>query len=103
LKNPEKYAKVKKNEREAAGMEEKTVGTVISVSKQWWFKVNTKPVRMNGMDGAEFPHIIKVRYTVDGVDYVKRKWYWAGWPVPREGASVTVAYCKEKPAKAKIL
>ena len=27
-----------------------TIGTVISASRQWWLKVNTKPVRMGAMD-----------------------------------------------------
>ena len=43
-------------------MDQKTVGTVVSVKKQWWLKVNTKPVRMHALDGATFPHIIKVSY-----------------------------------------
>ena len=41
-------------------MEKETTGTVISVTKQWWLKVNRKPVRTHAMDGAAFPHIIKV-------------------------------------------
>ena len=41
-------------------MDQKTAGTVVSVKKQWWLKVNTKPIRMNTLDGATFPHIIKV-------------------------------------------
>ena len=28
-------------------MDKDTVGTVISVAKQWWLKVNTKPVRIH--------------------------------------------------------
>ena len=45
-------------------MEKETTGTVISVTKQWWLKVNRKPVRTHAMDGAAFPHIIKVKYTI---------------------------------------
>ena len=52
-------------------MNVQTEGTVISAEKQWWFKVNRKPVRRHSFDGAEFPYIIKVRYTVDGKEYVK--------------------------------
>ncbi|ERT38252.1 MAG: hypothetical protein Q4F83_11425 [Eubacteriales bacterium] len=37
-------------------MNSKTTGTVVSVSKQWWLKVNRKPVRMHTLDGAEFPY-----------------------------------------------
>ena len=80
-----------------------TIGTVISVSKQWWLKVNTKPVRMGTMDGATFPYIIKIKYTVDDKDYIKRQWISAGKPVPSEGSSVKLFYDKEKPSKAKVL
>ncbi len=84
-------------------MEMQTMGTVISVSKQWWLKVNTKPVRLGGMDGARFPHIIKVRYTVEGRDYIKRKWLGAAQPVPQIGEARTVLYCSDNPGKAKVL
>ena len=36
-------------------MNVQTEGTVISAEKQWWFKVNRKPVRRHSFDGAEFP------------------------------------------------
>ena len=51
-------------------MEKETMGTVISVTKQWWLKVNRKPARVHAMDGAAFPHTIKVKYTIDGKDYI---------------------------------
>ena len=38
-------------------MEKETMGTVISVIKQWWLKVNRKPARVHAMDGAAFPHV----------------------------------------------
>ena len=69
---------------------EQTTGTVISVKKQWWLKVNTKPIRMHMLDGATFPHIIKVQYEVGGIPYIKRKWIGAGRPVPALGAALTV-------------
>jgi len=84
-------------------MEQKTTGIVISVAKQWWFKVNTKAVRTQPTDGAVFPYIIKVQYTADGNSYTKRKWIGAGRPVPAVGSSVAVMYCAEKPSKARIL
>ena len=84
-------------------MDRKTEGTVISVAKQWWLKVNTKAVRLHPLDGATFPHIIKVRYTVCGVEYTKRKWIGAGKPVPYIGSTATVVYSEEKPSKAKVL
>ena len=54
-------------------MEKETTGTVISVTKQWWLKVNRKPVRTHAMDGAAFPHIIKVKYTI-GLHLPKMDW-----------------------------
>lgn len=38
-------------------MYKEAAGTVISVKKQWWLKVNAKRVRLHAMDGAMFPHI----------------------------------------------
>ena len=84
-------------------MDKEAMGTVLSAAKQWWFKVNTKPVRMGALDGAAFPHIIKVQYVVDGTTYTKRKWIGAGQAVPAVGSEVTVLYCSGKPGKAKIL
>ena len=84
-------------------MDQETTGIVISVATQWWLKINTKPVRMHAMDGATFPHILKVQYTVDGKTYIKRKWLGAGRPVPTVGSHRTVLYCAEKPQKAKVL
>ncbi len=83
-------------------MQQKTMGTVIGVSKQWWLKVNTKPTRRHALDGAFFPHIIKVNYTVNGKTYVKRKWIPAKASVPAEGSRVEVIYTAQKPSKARI-
>ena len=84
-------------------MEKEISGNVVSVSTQWWFKVNTKSVRMGPMDGATFPHIIKVQYTVDGTAYTKRKWIGASSRPPMVGETVRVRYHEEKPSKAKVL
>ena len=84
-------------------MDKETKGKVIAVQKQWWLKINTKPVRMHALDGATFPHIIKVQYTVDGKTYIKRKWIGASYAVPAVGSSVTVLYDGNNPGKAKIL
>ena len=84
-------------------MNRETTGTVISVAKQWWLKINTKPIRMHALDGAIFPYLIKVKYTVNGKEYTKGKWIGAGNPVPRIGSSVTVLYSENKPSRAKVL
>ena len=83
-------------------MYKETNGIVVSVAKQWWLKINTKAIRFGPMDGAIFPHIVKVEYTVDGKSYTKRKWYRAGSPVPKVGSSLIVLYHSEKPNKAEI-
>ncbi len=83
-------------------MNNETVGKVISASKQWWLKINTKPVRACGTDGAIYPYIIKIAYTVEGREYTKRKWINAGKPVPAIGTPVKVLYDESKPSKAKI-
>lgn len=83
-------------------MYQETTGVVISVKKQWWLKINTKPFRMHSLDGATFPCIIKVKYTVDGKEYTKRKWLNAGIPAPQIGRAVTVIYPLNNPKKAKI-
>ena len=83
-------------------MDREIIGTVVSVKKQWWLKINTKAVRLGPLDGATFPHIIKVAYIVDGTEYTVRKWIGAGLPVPSVGSSVKLVYSEEKPAKAKI-
>lgn len=83
-------------------MENETFGTVIKVAQQGWLKFNTKPMRAHSLDGSIFPHIIKVKYTVDGVDYTCRKWLNAGDRVPDEGSRVSVRYTVEKPGKADV-
>ena len=84
-------------------MDKQTTGTVIAATKQWWMKVNRKPIRTHALNGAEFPYIIKIEYTVDGTSYRKRKWINAGEPVPKVGNNVQVMYNSDKPSKAKIL
>ena len=83
-------------------MEKETTGTVISVTKQWWLKVNRIPVRTHAMDGAAFPHIIKVKYTIGVKDYTCQKWIVAGNKIPDKGTTIKVIYCEDKPSKARI-
>ena len=83
-------------------MERETIGAVLSVSKLWWLKVNKKPLRVGPFDGATFPHVIKISYSVDGNKYTKRKWLCAGHPVPIKGGAVKVIYDESNPSKARI-
>lgn len=84
-------------------MEKETIGTVISIKKQLWFKVNTKAFRTSPMDGATFPSIIKVSYSVNGHEYTKRKWISSRSPVPFLNSDVKVIYREDKPSKARII
>ena len=83
-------------------MENKTIGTIISVKKQWWLKVNTKPVRMHALDGATFPHIVTVKYTVDGNEIVKKKWLKSFVAPPSVNEQVAVIYRTDKPTKFRL-
>lgn len=83
-------------------MEIRTKGTVVSVKKQWWLKVNTKAVRRNALDGAIFPHIIKVKYVVDGKAFTKRKWIGASVTPPQLDEKVTVVYQEDNPKKSSL-
>lgn len=65
-------------------------------------KVNRKPVRTHAMDGAAFPHIIKVKYTIGVKDYTCQKWIGAGNKIPDKGTTIKVIYCEDKPSKARI-
>jgi len=84
-------------------MEKVTTGTVISVKKQWWIKINTKPIRKHALDGAVFPYVIRVKYLVDEKEYVCKKWINPGIEIPQEGSLVKVSYDESNPSKGKVL
>ena len=71
-------------------MEKETTAKVISVSKQKWIKINTKPIRKNSSDSAIYPHIIKISYNVGGKEYIKRKFIGAGWSCQIRAATAAV-------------
>ena len=80
-------------------MQQETIGKVISAKEQWWCKINRKPVRSSAADGAVFPCIIKVEYSVNGQTYVKRKWLGTNEPVPAVGTALKVVYEEGRPGK----
>lgn len=82
-------------------MEKEARGTVVSVSRQWWLKVNRRPVRLHPLDGAEFPHVVKIRYTVGGAEYACRKWIGAGVRPPDVESAVTVFYREDRPSRGR--
>ena len=77
-------------------------GTVTAVKKQWWLKINTKAFRTNTWDGAIFPHVITVRYTLGGIEYSVRKWVKASLTPPHAGDTVRVLADERKPNKGKV-
>lgn len=83
-------------------MEKKVIGTIVSVTRLWWIKINTKPVRIHALDGATFPHIIKVSYCVNGTNYTKRKLIGPTTTCPHTGDPISVFYQEDNPAKCKI-
>ena len=83
-------------------MENKTIGTILSVKKQWWLKVNTKLVRTHALDGATFPHIVTVKYMVNETEIIKKKWLGASVTPPSVNEQVTVIYRKDDPTKFRL-
>ena len=81
---------------------EKTSGTVISVKKLRWIKINTKPVRKHALDGAVFPHTVTVKYTVNGFEYIKKKFLRARFTPPKPGDIIDIYYNAENPSKCKL-
>ncbi|MBR6613572.1 MAG: sugar ABC transporter permease [Clostridia bacterium] len=53
-------------------------GTIIKLKKIWWIKINTKAFRKSSLDGATFPYIITVKYTVNDTTYEKNKFVYLG-------------------------
>ena len=82
---------------------EKTEGGITEVKTCWWLKINTKPVRTHGMDGAVFPHIIHFTYTVNGYEYRGKRYVNWNRQCPQKGEKLTVYYEKEDPAKYAVI
>ena len=79
-----------------------TTGTVLSGKKLWWLRISTKAVHTGAQDGAIFPHILKIRYMADGMEYTKNKWVLTKKPIPQEGDTVQLIYDDLKPEKIKL-
>ena len=77
-------------------------GTIQKVTKCWWIKVNTKPVRMHALDGITFPHIMTFTYEVDGIQYKKRKYIGLRADAIGIFGNVDVYYDKDKPSRCEI-
>ena len=84
-------------------MQKTTTGTVVSVYKVWWMRLNTKAFHMGAAEGAVFPHIVKVRYMLDGREYTRRRWILSRNRVPAKGDTVQLLYDDRKPEKVRIV
>ena len=78
-------------------------GTILSATKLWWLKINKKAVRNSPLDGAAFPYIIKVKYEVNGKEYMKTKFIGTNYPVPVVGDTIQLAYEEATPNKVKVI
>lgn len=77
----------------------RTVGTVLSAEPIWWVKINTKPVRVNGLDGAKSPHVIRFAYCVEGVTYHGSAYVSYTVRCPEAGENIPVYYDRDDPSK----
>lgn len=77
----------------------KTMGIVMSVRECRFFKINTKAVRRNMVDGARFWNIITVRYAVEGKIYTRKKLIPPFDICPKENADIGIWYDKANPKK----
>lgn len=74
-------------------------GAVSAVSRCWWLKVNTRPVRRFPGDGAVYPHIITFTYPVDNLSYTGKLYIPLGYRVPQTGETISVYYDPENPKR----
>lgn len=74
-------------------------GTVTAVKKCWWLKVNTKAVRVNGLDGAKFPHIIYFTYIVEEREFLGGRYVSWAMDAPYVNDRVQVYVDRKDPAK----
>lgn len=79
-----------------------TPGKIEKVTKCWWIKVNSKPVRMNSLDGALFPHLMTFTYSVNGKKYKKTKYIDLRENLIGIFGTVDVFYDKDKPSRCAI-
>jgi len=79
-----------------------TSGKIEKVSKCWWLKVNSKPARLYGLDGALFPYLMTVTYSVNGKKYKKTKCIGLRKNLIGIFGTVNVFYDKDKPSRCAI-
>jgi hypothetical protein len=80
-----------------------TEGTVTRVQTCFWFKVNTKPVRLHVGDGAVYPHILHFTYQAEGQTYTGTRWVQWNRRCPVKDEKITVYYEKGAPEKYAVI
>lgn len=89
-------------ERRIIAQGNKTRGDVTAVKTCWWLKVNTKPARINGFDGAVFPHIVHFTYKVDGKEFKGSRYFAHYEACPHTSNEIMVYYDPRVPAKCAL-
>ena len=82
---------------------ERTDGTLRAVQTQYWLKVNTKAARTSALDGAIFPAVVTVEYSVKGQSYTVKLWQSPRAMHGLVGQPVTVCYDPAMPQRCAIL
>lgn len=77
----------------------KVKAIVVGTKKLWWIKVKRKMIRIGLNDGVTYPHIIEVKYTVNNVEYVSKKYLRSSIECPKIGEEVLIYYNETKPSK----
>ena len=83
-------------------MKKQTLGTITGVKTLWFVKVNTKPVRQHGLDGAIFPYLVTITYNACGQDYKATKIIKPTAAAPVKGEKIKVFFEEENPKKCAI-
>lgn len=74
-------------------------GTITDVSRCWWLRINTKPIRRFSGDGAVYPSIITFSYVVDNIPYVGKLYIPYRCRVPQAGETIDIYYDPGNPKK----
>ncbi|MCD7950071.1 MAG: sugar ABC transporter permease [Erysipelotrichaceae bacterium] len=81
----------------------KTTGIIIAINKLWWLRINTKALKAMDMHSSKYPHIIKIKYHVNGKEYIKRQYIGILNNIPDVGSTIQIIYDENNPSKIKII
>ena len=74
-------------------------GRVTAVKRCWWLKVNTKAVRVTGLDGAKFPHVVYFTYVVNEKSFSGRRYISWTMDAPCVNDEIELYVDRNDPAK----